>query len=92
LADIKKRIRQAQNRAAMSVNAEIDPTNSIQSPQKPGETQIMQRIVAQLPWAHNVILIQKIKDLPIRLWYARQAIAEGWSEDFWGFGCGNSEN
>ena len=61
--------------------AEIDPANSIQSLQAPGETQIMQRIVAQLPWAHNVILIQKLKDLPTRLWYARQAIAEGWSRD-----------
>ncbi|CAB1085642.1 FIG074102: hypothetical protein [Olavius algarvensis Delta 1 endosymbiont] len=61
--------------------AEIDPTDSIQSPQAPGETQFMQRIVAQLPWAHNVILIQKLKDLPTRLWYARQAIAEGWSRD-----------
>jgi hypothetical protein len=29
--------------------AEIDPTNSIQPPQASGETQIMQRIVAQLP-------------------------------------------
>ena len=41
----------------------------------------MQRTVAQLPWAHNVILIQKLNDLPTRLWYARQAIAQGWSRD-----------
>ena len=27
---------------------------------------IWQRAVAQLTWAHNVILIQKVKDLPIR--------------------------
>ena len=45
------------------------------------ESQIAQQVVAQLPWAHNVILIQKLKDLPIRLWYARQAIAQGWSRD-----------
>jgi predicted nuclease of restriction endonuclease-like (RecB) superfamily len=61
--------------------AEIDPTKPIQSPQGPGKAQIMQRIVAQLPWAHNVVLIQKLKDLPTRLWYARQAIGEGWSRD-----------
>ena len=61
--------------------AKIDPTNSIQSVQVSGETQIVQRVVAQLPWAHNVILIQKLKDLPTRLWYARQAIAQGWSRD-----------
>jgi predicted nuclease of restriction endonuclease-like (RecB) superfamily len=61
--------------------AKIDPTNSIQPVQVSGETQIVQRVVAQLPWAHNVILIQKLKDLPIRLWYARQAITQGWSRD-----------
>ena len=43
--------------------------------------QIWQRAVAQLPWAHNVILIQKVKDLPIRIWYARQAFEHGWSRD-----------
>jgi len=34
-----------------------------------------------LTWAHNVILIQKVKDLPTRLWYARQAFEHGWSRD-----------
>ncbi len=43
--------------------------------------QIWQRAVAQLPWAHNVILIQKVKDLPTRIWYARQAFEHGWSRD-----------
>jgi predicted nuclease of restriction endonuclease-like (RecB) superfamily len=31
-----------------------------------------------LPWFHHVILIQKIKDLPIRLRYAQQARQQGW--------------
>lgn len=35
----------------------------------------------RLPWFHNVILIQKLKDLPIRLWYARQALEQGWSRE-----------
>jgi predicted nuclease of restriction endonuclease-like (RecB) superfamily len=38
-------------------------------------------VVAQLPWAHNVILIQKVKDLPTRLWYAGQAFEHGWSRN-----------
>ena len=42
---------------------------------------IWQRAVAQLTWAHNVILIQKVKDLPMRLWYAQQAFEHGWSRD-----------
>jgi predicted nuclease of restriction endonuclease-like (RecB) superfamily len=45
------------------------------------DAQIWQRAVAQLTWAHNVILIQKVKDLPTRLWYARQSFEHGWSRD-----------
>lgn len=37
--------------------------------------------VALLPWAHNIILIQKVKELSTRLWYARQAFEHGWSRD-----------
>ena len=57
--------------------AKFVSNDSEQSAQVSGETQIVQRVVAQLPWAHNVILIQKLKDLPTRFWYARQAIAQG---------------
>ncbi len=42
---------------------------------------IGQRPVAQLTWAHNVILIQKVKHLPTRLWYAQKAFEQGWSRD-----------
>jgi hypothetical protein len=42
---------------------------------------ILQRTIAKLSWTQNIILIQKIKDLPIRYWYARQALQEGWSRD-----------
>jgi predicted nuclease of restriction endonuclease-like (RecB) superfamily len=37
--------------------------------------------VLQLPWAHNVLLIEKIKDFEKRLWYMRQAIEHGWSRN-----------
>lgn len=42
---------------------------------------IGQRAVVQLPWGHNVILIQKVKDRPTRLWYAQQAFEHGWSRN-----------
>ncbi len=34
---------------------------------------------AEIPWFHNVILVQKIKDCRRRLWYAKQAVRNGWS-------------
>lgn len=40
---------------------------------------ILQRSVAQIPWGHNVLLFEKIKHLPTRLWYARQTLEHGWS-------------
>jgi predicted nuclease of restriction endonuclease-like (RecB) superfamily len=37
--------------------------------------------VTQIPWAHNVLLIQKVKDTSIRHWYACQTLEQGWSRD-----------
>ncbi|MCK9295185.1 MAG: PDDEXK nuclease domain-containing protein [Desulfobulbaceae bacterium] len=34
-----------------------------------------------IPWFHHVILLEKVKDLPTRLWYMQQTIAQGWSRD-----------
>lgn len=33
-----------------------------------------QSVVALLPWAHNILLIQKVKKRSVRLWYAEQAL------------------
>lgn len=35
--------------------------------------------IANIPWGHNVLLIEKIKDLEERLWYAKQTIKHGLS-------------
>jgi len=32
-----------------------------------------------IPWGHNILLIQKIKDNDERLWYASKVIENGWS-------------
>lgn len=33
--------------------------------------------VSQLPWGHNLVLLQKLKDPAQRLWYAEQALLKG---------------
>ena len=38
--------------------------------------------VALIPWAHNVLLMQRVKDASVRTWYAQQVIAHGWSRDY----------
>jgi predicted nuclease of restriction endonuclease-like (RecB) superfamily len=42
---------------------------------------ILQQLVAQLPWSHHVILMEKVKDLSARLWYMQQTIEHGWSRN-----------
>ena len=39
------------------------------------------KIVTAVSWAHNVVLIEKLKDLPTRYWYAQQSFEQGWSRD-----------
>ena len=38
------------------------------------------QLVAQLPWTHNMILIEKVKNKEIRKWYIKKCIEEGWSK------------
>ena len=34
-----------------------------------------------MPWRHNIALLEKLKVKEHRLWYAQQAIENGWSRD-----------
>jgi predicted nuclease of restriction endonuclease-like (RecB) superfamily len=56
------------------------PPAVAQLPSAPAESTLL-RAITQIPWAHNVILIQMVKDLDTRLWYARKAFEHGWSRD-----------
>ncbi len=45
------------------------------------EEAIVQQVVAQLPWGHNVRLLDRLSTNEERLWYARNAIEFGWSRN-----------
>lgn len=45
------------------------------------DDQIVQRTVGQLPWRHNIALLEKLKSPEQRLWYAQQALENAWSRD-----------
>ena len=38
------------------------------------------QLVAQLPWKHNITLMQKVKDKEKRKWYMHKCLEEGWSD------------
>jgi len=57
------------------------------------EESILQQAVAKLPWSHNLVLLQSVKDAKIRNWYAQECIKNGWGravlikqikQDLWG--------
>jgi predicted nuclease of restriction endonuclease-like (RecB) superfamily len=47
----------------------------------PAAATFLQPLVAQLPWAHNVLLLQAVKDEATRAWYASQTLSQGWSRN-----------
>ena len=58
------------------------------------DTQITQSPIAQLPkfnfslpilhlpWGHNIILIQRVKDINARYWYMVQSLTNHWTQDY----------
>ena len=45
------------------------------------DREIVQRVAALIPWRHNQILLDKVKDYDQRLWYAQKSLANNWSRD-----------
>jgi predicted nuclease of restriction endonuclease-like (RecB) superfamily len=42
---------------------------------------IVQQVVGQIPWGHNVRLLELVKNPEERLWYVHQVIQNGWSRN-----------
>lgn len=42
--------------------------------------EIVQRVVAQIPWRSNISLMDKLPDEESRIWYAQKTIENGWSK------------
>lgn len=43
------------------------------------DEQIVQQLAAQIPWFHNCVLLDKVKDPVERHWYIQQTTINGWS-------------
>ncbi len=62
--------------------AKLQATENEQNANSPQAVANLQRLVAKLPWGHNILLIEKVKDKNARLWYVQQTIEKGWSRDW----------
>ncbi|WP_195809376.1 PDDEXK nuclease domain-containing protein [Hymenobacter polaris] len=45
------------------------------------DAEFVQQVVAQIPWGHNVRLLEAVQDPVERAWYAQQTIENGWSRN-----------
>lgn len=45
------------------------------------DVQFVQQVVAQIPWGHNVRILDSVKDPQEREFYIRETIANGWSRN-----------
>ncbi len=45
------------------------------------DPQIVQQVAAQIPWFHNCVLLDKVKDPTERLWYIQQTVINNWSRN-----------
>jgi len=45
------------------------------------EVEIVQQLVAKLPWGHNLRVLDRVKNRSTREWYLRAALENGWSQN-----------
>jgi len=45
------------------------------------DEEIVQQVVGQMPWGHNVRLMESVKSRETRLWYIQKTIEHGWSRN-----------
>ncbi len=44
------------------------------------QEEIVQRVVGQIGWRHNIAILDKLKNREDRLWYAQKTLENGWSQ------------
>ena len=45
------------------------------------DREFVQQVVAQIPWGHNIVLLDKVTDMDERKWYIKKSAENGWSRN-----------
>ena len=45
------------------------------------DQEFVQQVVAQIPWGHNIVLMDKVSDTDERNWYIKKSAENGWSRN-----------
>ena len=43
------------------------------------DREFVQQVVAQIPWGHNIVLLDKVADMDERKWYIKKSAENGWN-------------
>lgn len=43
--------------------------------------EFVQEVLAQITWYHNIVLIDKVKNIEVRKWYISETVKNGWSSN-----------
>ena len=94
IENIKSEIIAAQYRATIHVNADIRiafpeskgySVRNLKYMAKFSETypdrEFVQQVVAQIPWGHNIVLLDKVANMDERKWYIKKSAENGWSRN-----------
>jgi len=73
-------LQQAVAKLSKGQNAEKVPQTVAQLQQKEVLEKLHQT-VTRIPWGHNILLMEKLKDMSSRLWYMQKTIENGWSRN-----------
>ncbi|MEM7560250.1 MAG: PDDEXK nuclease domain-containing protein [Planctomycetota bacterium] len=55
------------------------PGTELSSPERDAIAPELPQAVAEIPWGHNSVIIEKLKDPTQRLWYAVKTVEHGWA-------------
>ena len=86
IENIKQEIKDAQYRATIHVNSDMliafpeskgYSVRNLKYMAKFAETypdrEFVQQVVAQIPWGHNIVLLDKVADMDERKWYIKKS-------------------
>lgn len=66
---------------ALLPQAVAKPPSAEDVPQPAGDLTEGDSLLWSIPWGHHAVLMEKVKDLDVRLWYMRQTLLHGWSRN-----------
>lgn len=70
-----------QQPVAKLISEKFVPKTTAKFPIAKTDPWMLEALLPVLPWGHNILLIEKVKERTPRLWYAQKTLENGWSRN-----------